>query len=219
MSFVRRRFDKTYFDSILYRSHPRSRRNTKRLELVLSHKSGGRLLDIGSGAGDFLRLARSKFDVSAIDTSSYAATSLSPTMRRRLTVGDVENIPLPQPPYDVVTAFNVLEHLHKPVALIRKVSRALTPGGVFVGSVPCNAGLIGTVHTELTKFFDRTHRACYKVSAWHRAFAKAGHLETEFFGEVMLDGGICIYLHTPLWPYLSLNMIFVARKDERTAAA
>src|SRR5512136_733987 len=129
-----------------------------RLELVLSHKPGGRLLDIGSGAGDFVQLAKSSFEVSAVDVSPYAATRLSPTVRRRLTIGDVESVPLPEPPYDVVTAFNVLEHLRKPLALICKVSSALAPDGIFVGSMPCNAGLIGSTYTAITKVFDRTHR-------------------------------------------------------------
>ena len=219
MPLIRRSFDQAYFNSIFYRSHPRSRRNVTRLNLVLAHKKGGRLLDIGSGGGSFLELAASKFDVSAIDMSPYAASRLPIGLRSLVKVGDVESEPLPGPPYDVVTAFNVLEHLRRPSALIRKISHALAPGGILVGSVPCNAAVIGSVHTAFTNFFDRTHRSCYKVSAWRKAFGKADLLETQFFGEIMVGGGVCIYLFTPLWPHLSLNLMFLSRRVPVSEAA
>lgn len=185
----------------------------RRLGLVLAHKTQGRLLDIGSGRGEFLELAATKFDVWSIDASPHAVSWLTPTLRNRVTIGDIENIPLPDPPYDVMTAFNVLEHLRRPVAAIHKICRGLAPDGIFVGSVPCNAGLLGSLHTAATNYFDRTHRSCYRVPVWRRAFQKAGLPGTRFFGEFMLDGSVCLYIFTPLWPHLSLNMMFVSRKS------
>jgi len=188
-----------------------------RLDLILAHQVQGRLLDIGSGRGDFLSLASTKFDVWSIDVSPYAASLLPDALLGRTTVGDIESLPLPERAYDVVTAFNVLEHLRRPSQVIRKVSRALALGGIFVGSVPCNAGLIGMLHTAVTNYFDRTHRSCYRVSTWRRAFRTAALLETRLFGEVMLDGKICKYIFTPLWPHLSLNMMFVSRRLNASA--
>ena len=190
-----------------------------RLDLVLAHKAQGRLLDIGSGGGGFLELAASRFDVRAVDISAYAASRLPSTLQDRVTVGDVESIPLPGQSYDVVTAFNVLEHLRRPSVVIRKVSTALAPDGIFVGSVPCNAGLIGSLHTAITNYFDRTHRSCYKIAAWHKAFRKADLPDTHFFGETMIDGSICTYIFTPLWPHLSLNMMFLSRKPSTSGPA
>ncbi len=184
----------------------------KRLELILAHRPRGKLLEIGGGGGEFLELAASRFDVWSIDVSPHAFSRLSPSLRDRVTIGDVESIPIPNPPYDVVTAFNVLEHLRRPSATIRKIRQALAPDGIFVGSVPCNAGLLGTVHTAITNYFDQTHRSCYRVAAWRKAFQKAGLPDTRLFGEFMLDGGVCLYIFTPLWPHFSLNMMFLARK-------
>jgi 2-polyprenyl-3-methyl-5-hydroxy-6-metoxy-1,4-benzoquinol methylase len=219
MPLLRRRFDQAYFDSLLYRSHPLSRRNVMRLDLVLAHKDHGRLLDIGSGRGDFLELAASRFDVKAIDLSPYAASRLRSTLGDRVTTGDVESILLPGQSYDVVTAFNVLEHLRRPSEVIRKVSTALAPDGIFIGSVPCNAGLIGSLHTAITNYFDRTHRSCYKVAAWRKAFRKADLADTHFFGESMIGGSISTYIFTPLWPHLSLNMMFLSRKPSSSRPA
>ena len=183
-----------------------------RLELILTHKAQGRLLDIGGGRGDFLELAASRFDVGAIDISPYAASRLPLELRDRITIGDIERMELPSLSYEVVTAFNVLEHLRRPFEVIRKVGHALVPGGIFVGSVPCNSGLIGSVHTAVTNYFDRTHISCHKVSAWRAEFQSVEALETRLFGEVMLDGGLCVYINNRLWPQLSLNMMFLSRK-------
>lgn len=213
VSFVRRSFDEAYFDSVLHRSHPFSRRNVTRFNLVLAHKAQGRLLEIGSGGGEFLQLAASRFDAWSIDISPYAAARLPDALRRRVTIGDIQTVPLPSLAYDVVTAFNVLEHLKDPLGVIRKVSDALAPGGIFVGSVPCNASLIGSVHTAITNYFDRTHCSCYKVPVWRETFAAAEHLDTRLFGEVMLDGRVCVYIFNALWPHVSFNMMFLCRKS------
>lgn len=212
MPLFRRRFDQDYYDSLIYQTDPRSPRNRMRLNLVSAHVPHGRMLDVGIGRGDLIRIAASKFDVWAMDVSPHAASGLPPELQQRVTVGDIETAEIPAPPYDVITAFNILEHLRRPLAVIRKLHAALAPGGVFIGSVPSNTHLIGALHTAITNFFDKTHRSCYRVSTWRKAFAKAGFGDPRLFGEVMLDGAMCKYIHAPLWPHIALNLMFVARK-------
>lgn len=211
MPIFRRRFDRDYYESPLYRTDPRSPRNRMRLDLITAHMPRGRLLDIGIGRGDLIRIAAGRFDVRAMDVSPHAASGLPPELRQRLTVGDIEADAIPEPPYDVVTAFNILEHLRHPLAVIRKVRLSLKPGGVFIGSMPSNTHVIGALHTALTNYFDKTHRSCYKVSTWRKAFSKAGFRDSRYFGEIMLDGLMCKYIHSPLWPHVALNLMFVAR--------
>jgi len=211
MPLIRRRFDRSYFESILHPSHFLSRRNLKRFKLIQNQKTHGKLLEIGSGGGAFLKLAASRFEVWSIDISPYAVSKLPASLRERITIGDIENLPLPVQAFDVITAFNVLEHLRHPQGVLKKVYRALRPGGIFVGSVPCNASLIGTVHTAITNFFDRTHISCYKVETWRTAFREAGMRDVRLFGELMLDGRFCKYIRHPLWSHFSFNMMFVSR--------
>lgn len=211
MPIFRRRFDRDYYDSPIYRTDPRSARNRMRLKLILTHSAGGRLLDIGIGRGDLIRIAADHFDVRAMDISPHAATGLPSELRKLVVVGDVETDEIPDPPYDVVTAFNILEHLRHPLAVMRKVRMALKPGGVFIGSMPSNARVIGALHTAITNYFDKTHVSTYRVSTWRKAFVKGGFSETGFFGEIMLDGVLCQYIHSPFWPHIALNLMFVAR--------
>jgi SAM-dependent methyltransferase len=212
MSLFRRRFDQDYFESIFYRSQPGSRRNRKRLDLILAHKPGGRLLEIGCGRCDFLQLAASAFDVWAIDASPYAASLPGSELGGRVLVGDIESAPLAARSFDVIAAFNVLEHLRRPLAVLCKLHRALAPDGILVGSVPSNTKVVGTVYTAITNFFDRTHCSTYTVGKWRRAFEKAKLLEARFFGEIMLGSGACVYVLGPLWEHVALNMMFVAHK-------
>ena len=212
MPIFRRRFDQDYYDSLIYRTDARSPRNRMRLDLISGYMPRGRLLDIGIGRGDLIRLAAERFDTWAMDVSPHAASGLPPELRQRVIVGDVETTPIPGPPFDVITAFNMLEHLRHPLATMRRIHRALKPGGVFIGSMPSNTHVIGAVHTAITNFFDKTHRSCYQVATWRKAFSKAGFLDARFFGEFMLDGLICRYIHSPLWPHVALNLMFVARR-------
>ena len=52
-------------------------------------------------------------------------------MRGPVHVGVVEDAPLPEGAYDVVTMWDVIEHLPDPASTLRAVHSALRPGGVF----------------------------------------------------------------------------------------
>src|SRR5262249_48153287 len=50
--------------------------------------------------------------------------------------GEVLAAPFPNASFDVITAFHVLEHLHRPDEVFAKVADWLTPGGIFYLMVP-----------------------------------------------------------------------------------
>lgn len=98
--------------------------------------TGGRLLDIGAACGDVTARLAPLFD-------SVTVTEVNRPMARRLrrrgwdthrldvTVSDV-----PDGPYDVVTALNVLDRCSHPASLLRRVVESATPGGLVVVSMP-----------------------------------------------------------------------------------
>jgi len=90
-----------------------------------------RLLDIGCGTGVFLDEARrAGWTVRGLEVSPYAAAEAD---RRDLfvTCAAVEQVELEPVAFDVVTLWDVLEHLRDPVAVLRRVAGALRPGGVL----------------------------------------------------------------------------------------
>ncbi len=84
-----------------------------------------KLLDFGAGAGSFVR--------TALDNGWTAiGVELSDSARLRAKqVYDVELMEsVPHDTYDVVTMWDVIEHLREPVSVLRVIRDHLTPGGV-----------------------------------------------------------------------------------------
>jgi 2-polyprenyl-3-methyl-5-hydroxy-6-metoxy-1,4-benzoquinol methylase len=179
---------------------------------LLIHKEGGKLFEIGCGAGTFLSMAREYFDVAGIDQSYYAIQNNHLPKDCQLTLGDIERAELEEEAYDVVVAFNVLEHLHRPAATIRKIFRALRPGGFFFGSVPNNRGILGIPHAALTDLLDRTHVSNLKPARWRALISRAGFNGIRFFGELMLGRNHCIYLENKIWEQVAFNLMFTCYK-------
>jgi 2-polyprenyl-3-methyl-5-hydroxy-6-metoxy-1,4-benzoquinol methylase len=213
MKLIKRSYDDGYFNQIGYRESENSQRNQARLALVLEHcPDGGRLLEIGCGQGGFLRLAESHFDVTGVDVSHQAVKALRPHFGERVSTLNIEQRPLTLSGFQVVAAFNILEHLRQPEKAVRKLAAALEPGGVLVGSVPNNSGAAGRVVTQLGNFFDRTHVSTFTPPTWRRIFEHAGFSRVDFFGEVTLGRNRCAYIRRPLWPQVSFNLMFVCQK-------
>lgn len=214
MSFIRKNYDREYYESVFYKAQNDSQRNRKRLAQVLRHKRGGTLFEIGCGPGTFLRMADKHFRVEGIDQSNYAIRNNQMDGEAELIVGDIEEAALGTEDYDVVVAFNVLEHLRHPSDCIQKIFASLRPGGLFLGSVPNNHGVVGVPHALITDLIDRTHVSNLKPSKWLKMMKNSGFRPIEFFGEMMLGRNHCIYLKKPIWKQVAFNLMFKCFKPK-----
>jgi SAM-dependent methyltransferase len=100
-------------------------------------QAGDNVLDVGCGEGKFLRKAREKgAKASGIELNRQAAQL---ARDKGLCVHE-ELLDHHQSakPYDVVTSFQVLEHVVNPIALIEGCMRLLQPGGTLIVGVPNN---------------------------------------------------------------------------------
>lgn len=202
-----------YFEHFATRENPDSQRNHSRLKALLqTHPSGGRLLEIGCGRGGFLHLARAYFKVEGLEISAYASRLARDSWGLAVRQEDIETALLPQKTYDVVAAYNVLEHLADPPAVLDKIYASLCAGGVLAGSVPNNFALLGGLHTLLTNFFDPTHVSTFTPGRWLDLFHAAGFNEVRLFGELLAGPNHSQYVRGRWWAYASFNMMFICKK-------
>ncbi len=212
MKATQKEYGKRYHERLLYRENVNSPRNQARLRLLLKYKHGGRLLEIGCGKGGLLRLAENFYSVEGIDVSQYAITSIKPHFGERVQSADIETSQIAEASYDVIVAFNILEHLRQPEAAIQKIWIGLSRDGILVGSVPCNDKLVGRTVTQIGNIFDRTHISTLAPDAWMHLFTQSGFQEVTFFGEVPFGRNHCLYLNGGTWPYLAFNLMFICKK-------
>jgi 2-polyprenyl-3-methyl-5-hydroxy-6-metoxy-1,4-benzoquinol methylase len=129
------------------------------LDELAPHRGDGRLLDVGTSIGLFLRMAldrgwtglgtefgrralayaRDEIGVEAVDTPIEELTG----------------------EYDVVTVLSVLEHVNEPRAFLREVARLLKPGGATYLIVPNVDSLACRVLHERAATFDGRNHLLY----------------------------------------------------------
>lgn len=109
---------------------------TGRLDIAARHAAGRRLLEVGAGRGMFLAAARAAgFDVTGVELSHLAAQHARSTYGLAIHSTQLADAPL-DGLFDVVCAWDTLEHVPDPVAFWRSVVTLLAPDGVVLFSTP-----------------------------------------------------------------------------------
>ena len=103
--------------------------------------SPGRLLEIGCASGSFMEEMRQKGWLCEGIEFSPTAAEVARKRGFNVQVGAVEDAAPPAQPYDVVVAWMVLEHLHDPPAVLRRVREWTRRDGYLVFSVPDSGAL------------------------------------------------------------------------------
>ena len=115
------------------------RARRKILHRVLSDlalPSATRLADIGCGMGGNLGMLRAFGYVTGVEMNPEAAAAARKRTGLAVLTAPAEKTPLDTGSIDVVTMFDVLEHLEDEAEALREVRRILKPGGRFIFTVP-----------------------------------------------------------------------------------
>jgi SAM-dependent methyltransferase len=105
--------------------------------ILTQFKQSGALLDLGCSSGAFLEFLKDEsWKLHGIEMSADCARRAEARTGARVFVGDILDAPFPQESFDVITCFDVLEHLYEPLKVMTKVREWLKPGGVFYVQVP-----------------------------------------------------------------------------------
>ena len=131
-----------YFDNVIVDSdkgifNDNIREFQDGLDIILSHKKGGRLLDIGCGIGVFLKIAREKgWDGYGIDISSFAIDYAKNRFGLNVKCGRPVDAAFPDDYFDVVTMWDSIEHFNDPTTELREINRILKKEGIILLNTP-----------------------------------------------------------------------------------
>lgn len=175
---LRTAFEEAYFASPLAYGGRYDRANPPRklasyLREVREAKPDGALLDVGCAFGRFLEVAAPHYTCEGLDVSRYA---LSHARRR------VPDVPLYQAAiqdfvvdrrYDIITCFDVLEHVPELEQALSRLRALLAPEGVLVAAVPVYDTPMGWAVGMIDR--DPTHLHRWSRDAWMNRLQTAGY--------------------------------------------
>jgi len=96
----------------------------------------GRILDVGAATGYFLDIARKRgWDTAGVEPSNFAA-DLGRKKGLDVRTGVLEDSDFAPASFDVISLWDVLEHLPDPEKTVRDLKRLLKPGGIFAFNTP-----------------------------------------------------------------------------------
>ncbi len=109
----------------------------KALRWIEAERPNSRLADVGTGPGTFLLVAKQRgFEVKGVEPTKLAAEKAR-SLGVDMFNGVVEDFAAHQDEeFDVVTSFEVMEHVPDPISMLRSIRSILKPNGIFVFSVP-----------------------------------------------------------------------------------
>jgi SAM-dependent methyltransferase len=117
----------------------RDERGARERVAMLAHllRKGDRVLDIGAGTGAFVAAATAAgWSTEGIEPHQGFATFAREHYRARIHATLLEDAPLKDGEFDLITSSHVFEHLRTPELAFARVHRLLGPDGVFHVNVP-----------------------------------------------------------------------------------
>ncbi len=110
-----------------------TRKILKEIESVTGKDRGQiRLLDVGCSNGAFIHAANQMgMNCEGVEPAKEAAQAAQ-KLGLKVSHGFLEEVRLPDHSFDVITLFEVIEHLKDPLSLLKECKRLLKPAGILV---------------------------------------------------------------------------------------
>jgi SAM-dependent methyltransferase len=99
------------------------------------------MLDMGCGTGMFLERQGTSRKTFGLDFSREALAFTRQRGLNRLVCGDSQKLPFRDACFDIVTAFDLIEHVDRDDDLVAEVHRILRPDGILLSTVPVHPAL------------------------------------------------------------------------------
>lgn len=128
------------------------RESIANLKILLKHVSSGSLLDIGCSTGLFLKAAREiGWSGEGLEYSQDTARIAREENGICVTAGELKSSTFAINSFDVVTMWDVLEHVSDPLHTLRLIRDIITPTGWLIVKTPDADGLFPSLSLKLAK--------------------------------------------------------------------
>ncbi|HQI70715.1 MAG TPA: class I SAM-dependent methyltransferase [Bacteroidales bacterium] len=117
--------------------HHRDRNYEYEVKKIKKYKNSGKLLDVGTNMGFFLRKAREAgFETEGVEPSPALSKIATENWGLKIHNSFLEQASLPENNYDVITLIDVFEHVTNPKELLKKNYSLLKSDGIMAIKVP-----------------------------------------------------------------------------------
>ncbi|MFC1559020.1 class I SAM-dependent methyltransferase [Gemmatimonadota bacterium] len=97
----------------------------------------GKILDFGCSCGHFLEVARKRgWDIYGVEMNPINADYAQKRLGDKIFKGTIEDGPFASDIFDVITLWDVLEHIAQPVEFLRRLQKRLAPSGIICIQAP-----------------------------------------------------------------------------------
>ncbi|MCX6780271.1 MAG: class I SAM-dependent methyltransferase, partial [Candidatus Magasanikbacteria bacterium] len=122
-------------------SHPTAIRLFQSLKLLKTLPSDAKILEVGCGAGQFIRAIKQiipSSDCYGFDVSEVAINKAKETADGvNYVLGPGDRWPLADNFFDAVVIYDVLEHVESVEQTMAEIKRVLKPSGLMYAFIPC----------------------------------------------------------------------------------
>jgi len=129
-----------------------------RLDIIKNIKPAGKILDLGSAMGFFLKEASlNGYETEGIEISEYAANYCVSNLNLNVHNISLLDFEYKEKEYDIITAWYVLEHIYNFDKLLEKILFSLKEDGIFALAMPNGNGISGKFNKNYFKIVPTDH--------------------------------------------------------------
>ncbi len=183
--------------------HHRDRNYVYELEKISAIKAKGKLLDVGTNMGFFLRKARDfGYEVEGIEPAPSLSEIARKNWKLKIHTSYLEAAGLPNNNYDIITLIDVFEHVTNPKALLAKCNDLLKDEGIIVIKVPngdynhfkMKLGRLLRKGSNMDIWDCCEHVVHYTPQTFRKMVSSCGLKTHSFF--------VPLPIHSPVWAHL-----------------
>ncbi len=183
--------------------HHRDRNYEYEIRQIKKFKKNGKLLDVGTNMGFFLRKAhQAGFQTEGVEPSPALSKIARENWGLKIHTTFLEQADLPENNYDVITLIDVFEHVTNPKEMLRVIYHLLKPDGIVAVKVP--NGDYNYFKMKLARLTGKRKNMdvwnCYEHVVHYTPKTFAGMIDN--CGFKVIKCFIPLPIHPPVWAHL-----------------